>query len=125
MGTNYYVAKNTCECCERWDEEYHIGKSSMGWAFTFQGYPAERLISWKAWREFLREQEIRDEYGERIDYNWFVQYIEHEKSPGWVNPVNGHRNLQHNAEGRAKNWFHPNNDWDDDDGYAFSTREFS
>ena len=125
MGTNYYVAKNTCECCERWDEKYHIGKSSGGWAFSLQGYPAERLTSWKAWKEFLREQEIRDEYGEKIDYDWFVGYIENEKSPAWVNPVNGHKNFQHNAEGRAKAWFNPEYDWDDSDGYAFCTREFS
>lgn len=125
MGTNYYLVKNSCECCKRYDEEYHIGKGSGGWAFTFQGYPAKRLTSWKAWKEFLREQEIRDEYGDLIDYDWFVEYIENEKSPSWVNPVNGRKNLQHNAEGRAQAWFNPVYDWDDDDGYAFSSREFS
>jgi len=30
MGTNYYVAENLCECCDRYDEAYHIGKSSGG-----------------------------------------------------------------------------------------------
>ena len=45
MGTNYYVAKNLCECCNRYDEEYHIGKASYGWAFSFQGYRAERLLN--------------------------------------------------------------------------------
>jgi hypothetical protein len=37
MGTNYYVVENACECCNRYDETLHIGKSSCGWAFTFQG----------------------------------------------------------------------------------------
>ena len=56
MGTNYYVAKNLCECCNRYDEEYHIGKASYGWAFSFQGYRAERLVSWRAWKEFLKDK---------------------------------------------------------------------
>jgi hypothetical protein len=124
MGTNYYVAKKSCEHCNRWDEEYHIGKDSYGWAFIFQGYPAERLTSWKAWKEFLREQEIRDEYGEKVNYHWFVNHIETAKNPQYMYP-NERQNLQHNTEGRAKGWFDSKYDWDDADGYAFSTREFS
>lgn len=54
MGTNYYVAKNKCDCCKRYDKEYHIGKSSWGWSFTFQGYPYDNLTSWKLYKEFLR-----------------------------------------------------------------------
>ncbi len=124
MGTNYYVAKNNCECCNRYDEEYHIGKSSWGWAFTFQGYPAERLISWQDWKEFLKHNTIKDEYGDTIDYDDFVELIETFKSPNYVRE-DGHRNLQHNDEGRAKAYFNPQYDWDDADGYAFTSREFS
>ena len=93
MGTNYYVAKNFCECCDRYDKEYHIGKSSSGWSFSFHGYHAERLVSWQAWKEFLKDKIIMDEYSERIDYDWFVQYIEGPKSPGYVD-LNGHKNWQ-------------------------------
>ena len=129
MGTNYYVAKNLCECCNRYDREYHIGKSSYGWSFSFHGYRAERLVSWRAWKEFLKNQIIMDEYGERVDYAWFVQNIENEKAPGFVRP-DGNKNLQHNAEGRKPNpsgytWFNPEYDWDDEGGYSFSSREFS
>lgn len=126
MGTNYYVAKNHCDCCNRYDEEYHIGKSSGGWAFSFQGYPAERLTSWKAWKEFLKNQTIMDEYGERINYESFVVMIETYKSPNYVNE-NGRKNLQHNEVGKKDKypWFNPDYDWDDDDGYSFTTREFS
>ena len=129
MGTNYYVAKNLCECCNRYDREYHIGKSSYGWSFSFRGYRAEGLVSWSAWKEFLNDQIIMDEYGERIDYEWFVQNIENEKAPGFV-CSNGHKNLQHNAEGRKPSpsgytWFNPEYDWDDEGGYSFSSREFS
>ncbi len=126
MGTNYYVAKNLCECCNRYDKEYHIGKSSHGWAFSFQGYPAERLVSWKAWKEFLRDKIIMDEYGERKDYHWFVHMIETYKAPGYVRE-DGHKNLQHNEQGTIdqRPWFNPEYDWDDEDGYAFCSREFS
>ena len=126
MGTNYYVAKNLCECCNRYDEEYHIGKSSYGWTFSFQGYRAERLVSWRAWKEFLKDKIIIDEYGERTNYDWFVDYIEGNKSPGYVRE-DGHKNLQHNEQGRIdkRPWFNPENDWDDEDGYAFCAREFS
>jgi hypothetical protein len=126
VGTNYYVAKNLCECCNRYDEEYHIGKSSYGWTFSFQGYRAERLVSWRAWKEFLKDKIIIDEYGERTNYDWFVDYIEGNKSPGYVRE-DGHKNLQHNEQGKIdkRPWFNPENDWDDEDGYAFCAREFS
>lgn len=127
MGTNYYVAKNLCECCSRYDAEYHIGKSSAGWAFSFQGYRWNKLTSWKAWKEFLKDQIIMDEYGERIDYDWFVEMIETYKAPEYVNPQNGRKNLQHNDAGKKDKypWFNPEYDWDDEDGYSFCSREFS
>ena len=127
MGTNYYVAKNTCECCKRYDEEYHIGKSSGGWAFSFQGYPWNKLTSWQKWKEFLKDQVIVDEYGERVDYDWFVYMVETYKAPGYVNPHTGHKNLQHNEVGRTggRFWYNSDTDWDDEDGYSFTTKEFS
>lgn len=126
MGTNYYVAKNLCDCCNRYDEEYHIGKSSYGWAFSFQGYKPERLVSWQAWKEFLKDKIIMDEYGERINYDWFVNLIETYKSPDYVHE-DGRQNLQHNKEGKTNErpWFNPEYDWDDDQGYSFCSREFS
>jgi hypothetical protein len=67
-----------------------------------------------------------DEYHERIDYDWFVVYIEGPKAPGFVNEQ-GRKNLQHNEYGKTNMYpyFNPQNDWDDEDGYAFTTREFS
>lgn len=129
MGTNYYVAENHCECCNRYDEAYHIGKSSYGWCFSFRGYRAERLVSWQAWKEFLKDKVIMDEYRDPVDYNWFVNFIETEKSPTFLNN-SGRQNLQHNEEGRKSNkhgytWFNPEYDWDDPEGYPFCSREFS
>ena len=128
MGTNYYIATNHCECCNRFDRDYHIGKSSYGWSFSFQGYRPERLVSWQAWKEFLKNQIIVDEYGKRIDYDWFVKFIEGYKSPGYYRN-DGHKNLQHNDEGRKPDrsgltWYNAEFDWNDPEGYAFCSREF-
>lgn len=126
MGTNYYVATNHCECCDRYDTEYHIGKSSYGWSFSFHGYREERLVSWDTWKEFLKDRRIVDEYGDLIDYDEFVKMIETFKSPDYVRE-DGRKNQQHNEAGRNDKypWFNPEYDWDDEQGYSFSSREFS
>ena len=125
MGTNYYVADNVCECCKRYDEKYHIGKSSWGWAFTFQGYKYDGLSSWQKWKDYLKDKKIYNEYGELVDYDWFIWFVETEKAPNFVNPDNGRKNLVHNDEGRKEGWFNPEWDWDDPEGYSFSSRNFS
>ena len=125
MGTNYYVAKNKCECCKRYDEEFHIGKSSSGWAFTFQGYKYDGLVSWKFYKEYLKDKIIMDEYGEQISYDEFVHMVETYKSPKYINPHNGIKNHLHNDAARKQGYFNPEYDWDDEDGYSFGTREFS
>jgi hypothetical protein len=125
VGTNYYVVENACECCNRYDEKVHIGKSSWGWAFTFQGYKYDGLTSWQSYKEFLKDKDIRDEYGDKIKYDDFVEYIETKKSPGYVHEKDGRKNLVHNAEGRKEGWFNSEYDWDDSDGYSFGSREFS
>lgn len=127
MGTNYYVAKNLCECCNRYDREYHIGKSSMGWAFTFQGYKYDNLTTWKLWKEYLKDQIIKDEYGDTISYEEFVEMVETYKSPNYINSQNNRKNLTHNTQGKidSRPWFNPEYDWDDEDGYSFTSREFS
>ena len=126
MGTNYYVAENACECCNRYDETYHIGKASYGWAFTFRGYSEEGLTSWQAWKEFLKDKLIVDEYGNGVTYLWLVNYIEEYKAPGYIRE-DGHKNLSHNEQGRKDTypWFDPQYDWDDEEGYSFCSREFS
>ena len=124
MGTNYYVAKNKCICCRRFDEEYHIGKASVGWAFTFQGYRWNKLISWSAWKEFLKTEPIVDEYGDEIKYDEFCEMVESYKAPGFQRK-DGSKNLVHNEEGRKDGYFDSSDDWDDEAGYSFCSRDFS
>lgn len=124
MGTNYYVVKDKCDCCGRYDKEYHIGKSSHGWSFSFQGYPHMKLTSWKAWKEFLKNQEIIDEYGNNVEYLDLVDLVEGAKSPGYQRE-DGQVNLSHNLEGIKKGWYNSEYDWDDEDGYSFTIRDYS
>ena len=105
MGTNYYVATNHCECCDRYDEEFHIGKSSVGWAFSFRGYPTFELESWKQWKEFLKDKIIKDEYGDTITYQDFVDLIETVKAPGYINPQTGRKNQQLNEAIKKDKYF--------------------
>lgn len=127
MGTNYYVASNLCQCCDRYDRACHIGKSSHGWAFSFRGYRQEGLVSWQAWRVFLKDQIIKDEYGDTISYEDFVDLIETVKAPGYINRATGIKNLLHNEQGKIGKhpWFNDVYDWDDPQGYSFTSREFS
>ena len=69
---------------------------------------------------------IVDEYGTFVHYDEFCKMIETYKSPKFVN-TNGQRNLSHNEEGKKleNRWFDPEYDWDDTEGYSFSSREFS
>ena len=130
MGTNYYITSNECQCCNRYDTDFHIGKSSYGWAFSFHGYRGPHidvtLSCWAEWKEYLKDKTIRTEYGDKVDYQNFCHMIETVKAPGYVRE-DGHRNLCHNEEGRKgpRPWFNSEWDWDDEDGYSFCSREFS
>lgn len=93
MGTNYYLhiyegdptPCETCGHCERERiTEIHIGKSSGGWRFLFQGYPSgifedgddpvHSLADWV--REFEKgDREIRDEYGDLITLEEFLEWV--------------------------------------------------
>lgn len=129
MGTNYYVVDNVCECCKRYDVKYHIGKKSSGWAFSFSGYKYDGLTSWQKWKEYLADKTIRDEYGYIVPFDEFVKLIEKFGHPNYVwknaRHPNGHKNFVRNEEARKDGWFNPELDWDDPEGYSFSSREFS
>ena len=130
MGTNYYVAKNVCECCKRYDEEFHIGKSSWGWAFSFRGFKYEKLESWKDWKEYLSQPNviIVDEYREFIPVDKFINMIETFKSPNYVNPQTKHKNSSMFEAVKKTDggyYYNPEYDWEDEEGYSFSSREFS
>lgn len=118
MGTNYYTVSNHCHHCKQYKREEHIGKASYGWAFSFQGYSWLNLYTWKHWKEYLKDKTIMDEYGDVISYEDFIEIVEVHKRPS-------DKLKQHNVEGKKSMYFDPAYDWDDADGYAFTSREFS
>lgn len=72
MGTNYYLRRNVCETCKHVGEELHIGKSSMGWTFSFQALSEPFIHSEEDWRsELAKGGAIFDEYGESISHDEF------------------------------------------------------
>lgn len=77
MGTNYYTdAKPPCPTCGHESEPLHVGKSSAGWTFCFQDLPELGLTSWRAWKAYLRNRVILDEYGKQIDFSDFESMVE-------------------------------------------------
>jgi hypothetical protein len=67
MGTNYYFKME--------DEKYHIGKSSVGWKFTWRTQPKIDVYSRDQWKNFITNNkgEIIDEYGDFVNkVNFFT-----------------------------------------------------
>lgn len=112
MGTNYYHIENVCEHCGRGDEGEHIGKSSAGWTFSFQGTPEIR--SYADWLARLEAGGIiRNEYGDVVTLDEFKELVEAERG---AKLNHTHYSDEH----------HPGVDvWLDDDGHSFSGGEVS
>jgi len=84
MGTNYYVS--TVDDPDE-DGPLHIGKSSVGWRFTFHECVVGEAVlnSTGAWRRFLAMIDtapgspIEDEYGRSISVMELFDLIERKK----------------------------------------------
>ncbi len=109
MGTNYYVQFKTCEHCHHVPTDLHIGKSSAGWTFSFHAIPDLGLTSWEAWRYFLVDENIVDEYGRHCYLIDFVSMVERKTTE---------------ARSHAKE-YQSDNDYLDPEGHSFSDVEFS
>lgn len=83
MGTNYYCMERKISMHNR---ILHIGKSSLGWKFLFQGYEnAEGIFddeiyisSVEDWKDYLNNPKviILDEYDSEISYKDFFKMVE-------------------------------------------------
>ena len=120
MGTNYYHRTNICKDCNRFNKK-HIGKSSAGWQFNFQGYEADEdgngeIKSWDDWYEELTrlDGKIFDEYGKEIGFQEFTEFVQNKQTE---------RN-NHYDHFKEKG-YDMTNDWKDALGYAFTSAEFS
>jgi hypothetical protein len=116
MGTNYYVILNECQGCKRYDS-LHVGKNSYGWPFTFRAYVdldlysypglEEEIKSKQDWEAFLKKPGMRivNEYDEEISYQALIELAESKLRTG-------DQSLHFN-------------DFLDEEGYTFTTEEFS
>ena len=94
MGVNYYFKikekrqkeiENFLTDLEKkligFNTEIHIGKSSAGWTFSFQETPFYK--SYKELLKFYEDNknsiEIVDEYGDKIDIDYFKKLVEDKK----------------------------------------------
>lgn len=134
MGTNYYLHYNICKCCSRSDE-IHIGKSSGGWTFSFQGFRQYgfcyketgdkqekelKITSYKDWLVFLEKMlskgnEIRDEYGDKISLDSFKEMVERKKD----------EKFNHTKYCMVEHPDTMKDLWLDEEGHSFSDGEFS
>ena len=126
MGTNYYHRKNICEYCDRFDEK-HIGKSSAGWKFNFQGYKDESdslILSFADLKKELQTGKIFNEYDKVISFDDFVKMVENKQTGKFNNKPN--KNHYDYCQKEASNrGYDMSNDWKDKEGYFFSFSEFS
>ena len=81
MGTNYYLNTDYCPCCGQSKQRLHIGKSSAGWRFNFDGAELGTTNfkygdSIDRIREKLKHGNIENEYGEQLSYDDFFAIVE-------------------------------------------------
>lgn len=71
MGTNYYTATKKCKECGHKPEGIHLGKSSLGWTFTFQYNGGQYYKNVKEMKKWLKGKKIENEYEEIISHKDF------------------------------------------------------
>lgn len=107
MSTNFYAKfkRTNCKCCgqelkEPQFDSVHIGKSSIGWKFTFHGYrkgecetfPEVVIDSFLSWLTFIKMADhLESEYMESISVERILEIIKLKKEgkshlPYWFYP---------------------------------------
>ncbi len=76
MGTNYYTKTEKCSTCGNKPEGIHLGKSSGGWQFSFQYNGGRYYKNVAEMREWLKDKNIENEYGEEVPYKDFWAMVE-------------------------------------------------
>ena len=117
MGTNYYTKENHCDHCGR-HEEIHLGKSSMGWQFSFQYNGGEYYKNVPEMKKWLKTKSIKNEYDEEVTYEEFWDMVKAKQIK---------KNLNH-AEYVHADTSYSSSITDREmiiDGYSFTDSEFS
>lgn len=127
MGTNYYLKKEKNRKVN--EPDLHIGNSSIGWEFNWQGHEAEeyyntpKLMSKEEWMEyiFLNEQLLYNEYDEKVSFKDFAELIE-SKKPG---TIQNQKQLKNHYDYYMKKDGYCSHAFKDKDGFTISTTDFS
>lgn len=82
---NYYTATKKCPTCEHKPEGIHLGKSSMGWQFSFQYNGGQYYKNVEEMREWLKGKEIEDEYGAPVTHEDFWKMVAEKQKPEFKN----------------------------------------
>lgn len=111
MGTNFYHITNECRNCGRRDEK-HIGKSSKGWTFSFQGYKCIR--SFADWLDVFNVLggSIFDEFGNQWTIATFEKLVNSKKDEP--------KSMAKEVEKGVSHFY-----WLDEDDNSFTDHEFS
>ena len=115
MGTNYYWYSDPCPTCQHSQEELHIGKSSMGWAFNLRVHPDKGIETLDHWRKKWVTGYIKNEYGEVQTPDEMLQCITLRSHPDGLLYASDEPDL--NRHGRRC--------WRGEGAYCYSDYEFS
>lgn len=128
MGTNYYYRYKNCECCNRY-VELHIGKSSIGWTFSFhairegeiENMPSLKIESYKDWLKLYDDinGEIYNEYGEIISIKQFKELVKNKMKEKLTHTI-----YCQNSKNTYDKIYANENYFLDSEGHSFSYGEF-
>lgn len=119
MGTNYYIIDSnpkTCGCCGQQIKHpnRHLGKSSAGWPFLFDATSMPGIKSWRDLRKYLVKADsgycITDEYNNLLTVIEFMRKVE-------CRLYDPYRVASEYRKDKSI--------YQDDEGYWWSSREFS
>jgi hypothetical protein len=84
MSTNYYVRPYDGDGGLGLEPDpdgdgIHLGKSSVGWTFTFRAYPAVGVTGYASWLALLDLGGIYDEYGRQVTRDDLLALIENKR----------------------------------------------
>lgn len=118
MSTNYYVRTPGCEkACDHCAESrlIHLGKTSAGWRFAFQADPTwARPQAFVEWQKLAASGPIEDEYGQTVTLAELL---------GWIDSRRALRS--HLAPQPDIGIYRPSDDWFENAGHEFGTRNFT
>ncbi len=75
MGMNYYLQSHPCPTCKHSGVRLHIGKSSVGWPFTFQSHRKMQAYNQPS-RPSINSYEDIEHYV--LDLNYIITNEDHD-----------------------------------------------